>query len=174
VQVCDNNTATFEWNAVTDAESYDLYILGDKYMEVAGNSATNSITVPIDDYLAPMWFAVSPKNATEGWEGLRSNAIFYAGGELDCILGVDDLELNNIVMYPNPATQQVSIAFDASFIDSLEVTITNSLGQTLQKVNETSNGSSIISLNVSSLNTGLYFVTIKNGNQSTTKKLLVK
>lgn len=173
-QVCSDNTATFEWNAVNDAESYDLYILGDKYMEVVGNSATNSITVPVDNYLEPIWFAVSAKNDTEGWESFRSDAINYAGGELDCVLSIEDLQLNNIVMYPNPATQEVSIAFDSSFIDNLEVTITNSLGQTLQSANETSNGSNVISLNVSNLNTGLYFVTIKNGNQSTTKKLLVK
>jgi hypothetical protein len=174
VQVCDDNTATFEWDAVTDAESYDLYILGEKFMEVVGNSATNSITVPIDNYLDPMWYAVSAKNASEGWESFRSLAVNYAGGELNCVLSVEDLQLNNIVMYPNPATQQVSITFDSSFIDSLEVTITNSLGQILQRVDETSNGSNVISLNVSNLNTGLYFVTIKNGNQTTTKKLLVK
>src|SRR5690606_37525343 len=33
VQVCPTQ-ATFSWNAVPNAESYDLYILGEKYMEV--------------------------------------------------------------------------------------------------------------------------------------------
>ncbi len=173
VTVCET-TASFEWNEVEDAESYDLYMLGDKYMEVVGTSNTNSITVPITDFNAEIWYAVAPKNDTEGWEGLRSNAVNYGGGLLNCVLGLEDIALENIALYPNPASNEVTIAFNNALPEALRVSVTNSLGQELQRVNETPNGSNRISLNVSNYKTGLYFITIKSEGISITKKLIIQ
>lgn len=95
-QVCPTE-ATFTWNAVTDAESYDFYILGEKYMDIVGTSTTNSITVPITDPADTMWFAALAKNATDGWEGRRSIAVKYNGGLLNCSLGDDvAVQVNNL------------------------------------------------------------------------------
>ncbi|WP_310991577.1 S8 family serine peptidase [Aequorivita marina] len=109
-QVCPSE-ATFSWNAVADAESYDLYILGEKYMEVAGTATTNSVQVPISDPDEVMWFAAVAKNATEGWEGRRSVARRYTGGLLNCSLANDmAIEVNNqpsdfnMVCNPGPVT----------------------------------------------------------------------
>ncbi|WGF93696.1 S8 family serine peptidase [Aequorivita marisscotiae] len=114
-QVCPDE-ATFAWNAVSGAESYDLYILGTKYMEVVGTSATNSITVPITDPNSPMWFAAVAKNATDNWESRRSIATYYSGGLLNCSLANDvGIESNNdpadfnLVCNPGPATVSVVI-----------------------------------------------------------------
>src|SRR5690606_9874259 len=60
-QVCPDS-ATFTWNSVTDAESYDLYLLGEKYMEVVGNSNTTTVTIPITNPNDPRWFAAVAKN----------------------------------------------------------------------------------------------------------------
>lgn len=109
-QVCPTE-AKFSWNEVTGAESYDFYILGDKYMEVVGNTTTNSITLPITDPSDTMWFAAVAKNATEGWEGRRSIAVKYDGGLLNCSLATDmAIEINNqpsdfnLVCNPGPVT----------------------------------------------------------------------
>ncbi|MBK5212682.1 MAG: S8 family serine peptidase [Flavobacteriaceae bacterium] len=114
-QVCPDQ-ANFSWNAVAGAESYDLYILGTKYMEVAGNSTTNSITVPIADPTAQMWFSAVAKNATDDWKGRRSIAVFYSGGLLNCSLTNDvSIETNNqpsdfnLVCNPGPAIVSVVI-----------------------------------------------------------------
>lgn len=81
--------ATISWNAVTGATSYDVYVLGQKYMEVVGNSTTNSYTFPIADPADPIWFAVSA-NGGNGWSGLRTNARSYLAGELlNCPLAKD-------------------------------------------------------------------------------------
>tara|TARA_R110000850_G_scaffold241496_1_gene366121 strand:- start:44448 stop:47981 length:3534 start_codon:yes stop_codon:yes gene_type:complete len=87
-QVCPDE-ATFTWNAMADANEYDLYMLGETYMEVAGTSNTTSVTVPITDPSAPIYYAVSAKNTTLGWEGRRTNALFYSGGLLNCSLAND-------------------------------------------------------------------------------------
>ncbi|AFL80837.1 subtilisin-like serine protease [Aequorivita sublithincola DSM 14238] len=114
-QVCPTE-ASFSWTAVSGAESYDLYILGDKYMEVAGTSTTNSITVPIANPSNAMWFAAVAKNATDGWQGRRSIAVRYAGGLLNCSLANDlSIETNNqpsdfnLVCNPGPAIVSATI-----------------------------------------------------------------
>ncbi|MGJ8661857.1 MAG: S8 family serine peptidase, partial [Bacteroidota bacterium] len=87
-QVCPDS-AKFTWNAVANAQSYDLYLLGVKYMEVAGTSNTVNITIPIANPFNPMWFAVVAKNNTLGWKSRRTIATFYAGGLLNCSLSND-------------------------------------------------------------------------------------
>ena len=88
--------ATFSWNPVDDATSYDLYILGDQFMEIAGTSSTNSITVPISGLDDEMWFAITASNAAQGWTSERTIATFYEGGLLDCEL-VNDLTVTQIL-----------------------------------------------------------------------------
>ncbi len=121
-QVCPS-TATFTWNAVSGAESYDFYILGEKYMEVVGTTNTNSITVPITDPEATLWYAVLAKNATEDWEGRRSIARKHDGGLLNCTLANDvAVEVNNTpsdfnqICNPGPVT--VSAKLTNTGIDS--------------------------------------------------------
>lgn len=168
--------AEFDWSPVTDAESYDFYVLGDKYMDFMGNTTTTSFTIPISDPNDVVWYAVSARNDTEGWVGRRSNARFYGGGELNCALSVDDIVLNDLVtLYPNPASNQLFVRLENPLVESIGVTITNNLGQTLGAWDERIFGNGTeASLDVSRFATGLYFVTINSGSQSITKKLLVK
>ena len=95
-QVCVTE-ASFGWNALTGATSYDLYILGDKYMEIVGSSNTNSITVPISNGTEPMWYSVAAKNDADGWTNRRRNANFHSGGLVNCPLANDMslIQINN-------------------------------------------------------------------------------
>ncbi|GEQ84818.1 hypothetical protein ULMS_03260 [Patiriisocius marinistellae] len=87
-QVCPDE-ATFVWDALADAESYDVYLLGNKFMEVAGNATTTTITVPIADPNATIWAAIVAKNDTENWTSRRTIAISHGGGLLNCSLPND-------------------------------------------------------------------------------------
>lgn len=98
-QVCPN-TASFSWTALAGAESYDLYMLGEKYMEIVGTSTTNSITIPITNPQNPIWYAIVAKNNSLGWKSRRTNALFYVGGLLNCSLP-NDLSLNSIGNTPS-------------------------------------------------------------------------
>ncbi len=95
-QVCPGQ-ASFEWNSYTGADSFDLYILGEKFMEVAGNSASNNITVPITNTTDPFWYAIVAKNTADGWKSRRTIANQYSGGLLNCTLVADIgvLAINN-------------------------------------------------------------------------------
>jgi hypothetical protein len=172
-EVCED-TAYFEWNAIADAESYDFYLLGEKYMEVVGTSNTNSITIPITDPNDEMWFAVSAKNDTEGWESERSRAKFYGGGILDCTIGISENAFDNALsVYPNPATNEVYISLSDKTFNNFDITIANSLGQILERKTNVDNASRA-TINVSNYSSGIYFVTIKAGESISTKKLVVQ
>ena len=95
-QICPDGI-TFEWDAVANAESYDVYLLGEKFMEVAGNSTTTSITIAVEDPTEVLWAAIVAKNDTEGWSSLRTVAIDSDGGLLNCPLANDiaALEITN-------------------------------------------------------------------------------
>jgi len=62
-----------------------------------------------------------------------------------------------------------------SISGSTSVALFNSLGQRLQYISENQMaGKTQTSLNVSGFATGIYFVKIKSGNLTTTKKLIVQ
>ncbi|WP_452230553.1 S8 family serine peptidase [Lacinutrix sp. MEBiC02404] len=87
-QICPTEVS-LTWNAVTDATSYDVYLLGEKFMEVVGNTTTTSLAIPITDPNNPIWVAVSAKGGN-GWESLRTNAVNYSGnGLFNCPLSKD-------------------------------------------------------------------------------------
>ncbi len=174
VEVCPTS-ATFEWSAVDGAESYDFYLLGEKYMEVVGTTNTNSITVPITDPDAEMWFGLTAKNDTEGWESVRTPAKFYAGGIMDCTTAStsENTIADAVALYPNPTTSEVFISISDKTFSSFDVTIANSLGQILDRKTNVDNATRT-SLNVSNYASGIYFITIKAGESVATKKLVVQ
>lgn len=90
--VCPDE-ATFSWDPIDGAEEYNLYILGEKYMEVAGSSSTNSISIPISSPTDVMWYAVTASNTTLGWTGRRSIAQFYPSEDLFNCEIANDLEV---------------------------------------------------------------------------------
>lgn len=169
-EVCET-TASFQWAATDGAEEYDLYMLGEKYMEIMGTTTETSITVDIDNPEDDIWYAVVARNDTEGWATLRSNARLYDEGE-NCALGLDQVSLDGIAMYPNPASARVFVAMPSVF-ENYSIKITNSMGQVIQTVGAAADDQQM-SFDVSNMQTGIYFVTITADGQTATKKLLVK
>ncbi len=98
-QVCPDQ-ASFTWTNIPDADGYDVYLLGDRYMEIVASTNTNSANITITDPDAEMWYAVAAKNDADGWFGQRNIAAFYPGGLLNCSLA-NDLSMNLINNDPN-------------------------------------------------------------------------
>lgn len=86
-QVCPDEI-TILWDSLTDATSYDVYLLGNKYMEIVGTSTTTSLTVPITDPNADFWVAVSATGGNN-WKSRRTIAINQSGGLSNCSLNND-------------------------------------------------------------------------------------
>jgi len=81
-------------------------------------------------------------------------------------LGLNDMMVNSLKMFPNPANDVLS--FSGLSNDRLDIAIHNILGkQVLQKSNVQRD------VNIASLSPGLYLVTMTQGQNVNTKKLLV-
>ncbi|MBA2611639.1 MAG: T9SS type A sorting domain-containing protein [Bacteroidetes bacterium] len=78
-------------------------------------------------------------------------------------------------LYPNPAHQNALVALDLKEAATLEISVLNYLGQVVkQKVYKAQFGKNEMDLDLLNLNSGIYFVSVKNGNLVSTKKLIVE
>lgn len=100
------------------------------------------------------------------------NVVLYSGPtcSTQVFMGVDDYTFNtSMILFPNPATNSISIN-SADFKTILSVEIFNMLGQKLQSTfyqNSTS-----VTADISSLNSGTYFVTVSSERGKTTQKFI--
>jgi Secretion system C-terminal sorting domain/Fibronectin type III domain len=77
-------------------------------------------------------------------------------------------------VFPVPATNAVTISFDAFAKGNVDIVITNQLGQeVLRKQVNVDNGVNFNTVDVSKLKPGIYFVKVNNGKQVESQKLII-
>ncbi len=92
-KVCPHSM-TISWNPAKDTLPSDVYLLGNKYMEIVGSTASNTYTFPIQNGGLEKWVSVRARN-NNGLAGRRAPAIRWPGELKNCKqqddLGVRDL-----------------------------------------------------------------------------------
>jgi hypothetical protein len=88
-------------------------------------------------------------------------------------VGVEEIAINNLNIYPNPASSNTTIEFDVDNSDNASMIITNSLGAVVANNFTIANGFNRISIDCNDFANGLYFVSITNNGQSIMKKFNV-
>lgn len=83
------NSLTFSWNAFAGANAYDLYILGEKFMDVRGTTSETTITIENIPIETDVWYAIAARDTNSGFESLRTNARLFNDELFNCPLGVD-------------------------------------------------------------------------------------
>ncbi|RLD50206.1 MAG: peptidase S8, partial [Bacteroidetes bacterium] len=93
------NSAVISWEAVTGAESYEIYKLGEKYMELAGT--TNETSIELDDIDAELeyWFSLKAIGAGNAISQ-RSNANMKSSGIWECEFNTD-LAVSGLISPPS-------------------------------------------------------------------------
>jgi PKD repeat protein len=83
--------------------------------------------------------------------------------------------LFNLSVFPNPASETISVAFDLLENKKVEITLNDVLGKTIQSVSPQSlqQGNHTLTMSVNDLSKGIYFMTININNLITTKKIIV-
>ncbi|AXG74418.1 T9SS C-terminal target domain-containing protein [Flavobacterium arcticum] len=81
-----------------------------------------------------------------------------------------DFTANEFVLYPNPASDNITLKMQNLNGEAI-VTVTNILGKTVLSAIVSSNESN---LDISMLNSGMYFVTLQAEGKSITKKVVIK
>ena len=90
------------------------------------------------------------------------NIYFYR----EATQGLDDNVFNTVKMFPNPARDTVQFSVNSN--ENLDIEIFDMIGKSVLRVNDVQN-----EVNISDLNSGLYFVQMTLGTQQATKKLIV-
>lgn len=91
-------------------------------------------------------------------------------------VGIQENEMfNTINVYPNPVTTNATIDFNLAEANSVSIELVNTVGQVVitENLGNRTAGVQNYSLDATSLNNGLYFLNIKIGNNTITKKVAV-
>jgi len=83
-----------------------------------------------------------------------------------------DKILNEITLYPNPATDKITITQNGNLAEESIISIFNMAGQ--QIISEHFNGQNLIQMDVSNLAKGIYFVKIQTNAGVESKKLVIQ
>lgn len=97
--------------------------------------------------------------ATSGY----GNNLFLDDVNIDMALGIDNNEnALNLAVYPNPATDLVTIDFTSNSAENANVYVVNSLGEVVLNISSWINtGNNSITLNTTDLGDGIYFLNIQ-------------
>ncbi|MCP4442707.1 MAG: S8 family serine peptidase [Aureispira sp.] len=77
-----------KWSPVANATSYDVFKLGQKYMDYVGNTSDLNFDIPVANVMQGIWYSVRARGP-EGAVGRRANAVYYAGAPVQgssCVL----------------------------------------------------------------------------------------
>lgn len=96
VSVCPDSF-TLAWDRVLEAEEYEIYILGNKYMDSVTRTVDTFYTF-VGQY-APtldLWYSVAAVPSAGGLPGVRANAVRRPSGISNCIVA-DDLSTLEVI-----------------------------------------------------------------------------
>lgn len=138
-------------------------------------SITSFYTV---DVRAP--FSVTNSNP---FSQLTNNATWFGDAKMSfrfsqpSTVGVDKFESirSTMSLYPNPAGNSTVLKFYTETSERLDVSVLNTIGQLVFKsAVDAAVGENRVTIDVSSLQAGIYFVSVNNGKTTSTKKLIVE
>ncbi|MEY3398769.1 MAG: hypothetical protein RL220_1363, partial [Bacteroidota bacterium] len=92
------------------------------------------------------------------------------------VLGINEFEsVNSFTMFPNPATDVVTMSFDMTRNETIQVNILDVAGRTVMS-NQivASTGANAVNMDISGLAAGVYNIEFNIGNQSASSKLVVR
>ncbi len=104
---------------------------------------------------------------------------WYMSADLNFgVVGIEENALNsagNSFIYPNPASNNATLAIDLKDNSNVDVTVMNMVGQVV-KTNKAQGqvGENNINIDITGLASGIYMVNVKVGAASSTKKLIVQ
>lgn len=89
---------------------------------------------------------------------------------------INDLENNiEVILFPNPAINELSLKLNSKISDNATITIYNALGSMVAyQTTEITTGDQTIKINIDKLNTGLFIIQLKTNNGTISNKLIKK
>ena len=151
-----SDPSDFEWEDITDAFDYST---GNYEWVESGVFDVADIVASHSFYIAFIY--TSNDEAAASWE------IDYVRVIGQDMVGVNENEATMVSLYPNPASEQVSFVLDSD----AQVSVFDMTGRKVSMVNVAAGNAQ---LNVSELESGVYFVNFRYANGSTAVSKFVK
>ena len=149
------NVVTFT-NTSTGATSYSWDF---------GDFTNSSATAPAHAYAANGTYTVV-------LTAINGNCTSTTSFEISIEVGIQEATALNFMVYPNPAAEQVLVAFENNSAGTLN--ITDATGRLVYSTQITEVGSVLLPVNVSELASGSYTVQLINANQVGIKHLMIR
>ncbi|MFD0964661.1 zinc-dependent metalloprotease [Pseudofulvibacter geojedonensis] len=94
---------------------------------------------------------------------------------INSVLGVNDFSFGNFNLYPNPSTGQINLSFTKIDNSATTINLFDVRGRLINTQSYSNNNINFNeTLNFQSVETGIYFLTIRNGAKEQTKKIIIK
>ncbi len=174
------NTETVTWDvAGTDVAPVSSPLVDIFFSEDGGQTYPFSVALNVPNNGSAV-VDVPNINTTSGrLMVISSNNIFYdlnnAVITVDGIVGVEDFTFDNFAVYPNPSNGTFNLTFKPASNDNIEVALYDLRGRAIsQSTFDDVSASSTFSkqLDYNYVQSGMYFLVVKNGNKVTTKKVV--
>jgi hypothetical protein len=94
---------------------------------------------------------------------------------VDDVLSLDNIERNQLSVYPNPTTEIINVEFTANKSEKVKCIIYNEVGNQVESYFENvKTGSNKLTFDVNTLKTGVYFVSLQLEKETITKQFIKK
>jgi hypothetical protein len=173
-----------DWNQNCNFnDAGEEYILGNAVNVTNGNTSASplSITIPLGATLGTTTMRVATKYVNGDDPGLPMSCLTAYDGETEdytlnvqTVLGVEEFGVGNFSIYPNPNNGQFTVSLNSTLSDNVVITVFDIRGRKIydNKFENYSNFNQSINLN--SVQSGLYLVKVSNGDKQATKKIIVE
>lgn len=89
-------------------------------------------------------------------------------------IGVENYEISNLEIYPNPAQDMLNISFNANGNKNVNCQVVNIAGSVVYRNSFSGNENQSVQIDVSNLPVGIYFVNFKYDKGTITKKVVIE
>jgi subtilisin family serine protease len=171
--------------AYIENDDFEEYYFTDYFTDPDGDSLTFSINIS-DALVADLFtsedkFIIVPKGIGESRILIYATDIYGATDSLEItvtvekqlILGIEDELNSNVSVYPNPATDKIQLTWKNTWADEVILEITSITGAHIKtyEYSEIAKGS-MIEMDVSYLDNGIYVFKITDKNQTTLLRII--
>jgi len=133
-----------------------------------GDQSNSSAMAPSHAYVGNGVYVVT----LTAINGLCTDVITF---DVTLSVGIDELTgLSNVTIYPNPANDVLNIDYNKNGDDVVEISIIDQFGRVINSINGLSNGFNHNTINVSNLQSGVYFVRFTTNGFSKSERVVIR
>lgn len=165
-----NKTVDVSWTASTDAvDGYYVYYSKDSlgpYIKLNPESISGTSFSHTAPTQGKVYYMVRAERLEETHSGSFYNLSQGNFGEIDNLINtsIDPLltQVSNMGIYPNPTSGKVTVRFNANRLGVANLTVLDTKGSVVYRQEIKGNGTQVMSIDLTGLNTGLYLLKVNN------------